>query len=162
VKNDIILAKPEYFAYNLRTQYSYWHSSFDYFCIKEIIHQICPEYDESFFHIFERNNKMSLYCMFVARYDLFDNYFKWLFPLLFEAERRIDVSKYPKYQKRVLAFLAERLLNVYVYHHKLRIDYRPIYFIHNSTYEYEHTVKKNKVYYQSIYSVWNNNVMGKI
>ncbi|MDR2020574.1 MAG: DUF4422 domain-containing protein [Treponema sp.] len=130
-KNDIILIKPEYFAYDIRTQYSYCHNSFDYLCIKEIVHEICPEYEKSFLYFFERNAKISLYCMFVAKYDLFDNYFKWLFPLLFEAERRIDVSKYPKYQKRVLAFLAERLLNVYVYHHKLRIDYRPIFFIHD-------------------------------
>jgi hypothetical protein len=52
-----------------------------------------------------------------------------LFPLLFEAEKRIDVSEYNIYQKRVLAFLAERLLNVYVYHHKLKIIYESVYFI---------------------------------
>jgi hypothetical protein len=141
VKNDIILAEPEYFQYDLRTQYSYWHNSFDYLCIKEIVHEICPEYDESFLYIFEKNTKISLYCIFVAKYDLFDDYFKWLFALLFEAERRIDISKYPKYQKRVLAFLAERLLNVFVYHHKLRIDYRPIYFIHAPDDKYEESAK---------------------
>jgi hypothetical protein len=136
-KNDIILVKPEYFPYNLRIQYSTIHNNFDYLCIKEIVHEICPEYDESFLYIFEKNIKISLYCMFVVKYDLFDNYFKWLFPLLFEAERRIDTSKYSKYQKRVLAFLAERLLNVFVYHHKLRIDYRPIYFIHSPDDKYK-------------------------
>jgi hypothetical protein len=129
-KHDIILAKPEYFPYSLRVDFSFWHNSFDYICLEEIVHEMCPEYYESFVHVWERNSKMSLYCMFVAKYDLFDKYFNWLFPLLFEAERRIDVSKYPKYQKRVLAFLAERMLNVFVYHHKLRIDYKPIYFIH--------------------------------
>jgi hypothetical protein len=36
---------------------------------------------------------------------------------------------YDSYQKRVLAFLAERLLNIYVYHHKLKIEYEPVYFI---------------------------------
>jgi hypothetical protein len=51
--------------------------------------------------------------------------------LLFEAEKRIDVSHYDSYQKRVLAFLAERLLGVYVYHHKLKAVYYPIYFITN-------------------------------
>ena len=72
---------------------------------------------------------MSLYCMFIAKYEFFDKYFEWLFPLLFEAEKRIDISGYDAQQKRVLAFLAERLLNIYVYHHKLKAVYEPIYFI---------------------------------
>jgi hypothetical protein len=72
---------------------------------------------------------MSLYCIFIARYELFNKYFEWLFPLLFEAEKRIDVSSYDDYQKRVMAFLAERLLNVYIYHNKLMVMYEPIYFI---------------------------------
>jgi hypothetical protein len=140
--NDIILAKQGIFGYDLRTHYSYYHNSFDYLCMKEIVHEICPEYDESFLHIFERNDKMSSYCMFVAKYDFFVNYFEWLFPLLFEAEQRIDVSKYSKYQKRVLAFLAERLLNVYVYHNKLRINHRPIYFVCNNNYPGGNPLKK--------------------
>lgn len=130
-KHDIILPKQIEFECDLRTQYSYWHNSFDYHCIKQIIHELSPEYDNSFNYIFEENNKMSLYCMFVSRYTVFDEYFKWLFPILFEAERRIDVSNYDSYQKRVFAFLAERLINVYVYHNKLNISYKPIYFITN-------------------------------
>jgi hypothetical protein len=126
---DIILSKPRYFSCNVREQYSYWHYKSDYECLKHLVYEIYPNYRKSFDYIFEESNNISLYCMFAARYKLFDEYFKWLFPLLFEMEKRIDTAKYPKSQKRVLAFLAERLLNVYVYHHKLRVDYRPIYFI---------------------------------
>jgi hypothetical protein len=150
--HDIILAKQTKLANNLsnlRIHYSYFHNSFDYLTMKDIIHEISPEYDESFYDIFERNNRISLYCMFVAKYDLFNDYFNWLFPLLFEAERRIDVSHYTQYQKRVLAFLAERLLNVYVYHNNLKVAYRPIYFI-----DKENTLKKRivKAFKESIKS----------
>jgi hypothetical protein len=48
---------------------------------------------------------------------------------LFEAEKRIDTSQYNVYQKRVLAFLAERLLNVYVRHHNLKVVYEPVFYI---------------------------------
>jgi hypothetical protein len=126
---DIILVKPAIFGCDLITQYSKWHYISDYYCIKDIVHEIYPEYDESFSNFFESNNTMSLYCIFVARYELFNDYFEWLFPLLFEAEKRIDVSGYNSEQKRVLAFLAERLLNIYVYHNKLKVQYEPIYFI---------------------------------
>ena len=127
--NDIILVKQASFGCNLKQQYSRWHYDKDLTCIKNIIHELCPEYDISFSHFFENNNKISLYCMFIAKYNFFHKYFEWLFPILFEAEKRIDVSKYDTQQKRVLAFLAERLLNVYVEYHNLKVIYEPIYFI---------------------------------
>jgi 6-pyruvoyl-tetrahydropterin synthase len=127
--NDIILARPASFEVNLQTQYAINHHISDFYCMKDIIHEICPEYDNSFLHFFENNNTLSLYCMFIARYELFQQYFEWLFPLLFEAERRLDFSKHNAYQKRVIAFLAERLLNIYVRHHKLKVLYQPIFFL---------------------------------
>jgi len=126
---DIILSKPVYFSCSVKSQYSYCHGESDYLCLKNIVHDICPEYDGSFDAVFENNNGISLYCMFVSRYELFHDYFAWLFPILFEAEKRIIVSGYNAYQKRVLAFLAERLLNVYALHHNLKTAYEPIYFI---------------------------------
>ena len=126
---DIILTKPAYFGYAVKNQYSYYHKESDYLCLKNIIHNICPEYDNSFKSVFENNNGISLYCIFVSKYELFDNYFSWLFPILFEAEKRIDVSEYDPSEKRVIAFLAERLFNVYVFHHNLKTAYEPIYFI---------------------------------
>jgi hypothetical protein len=129
IGHDIILVKPALFGCNLKTQYANFHCISDYHSMKEIIHEIYPEYDESFLHFFENNNTMSLYCMFITRYELFNRYFEWLFPLLFEAEKRIGFSKYNSHQKRILAFLAEHLLNVYVCHNKLKVIYEPIYFI---------------------------------
>ncbi|MDR0305502.1 MAG: DUF4422 domain-containing protein [Chitinispirillales bacterium] len=126
---DIILSKPSFFSCSVKKQFSHWHNESDYLCLKDIIHDICPQYDDSFKLVFENNNGISLYCMFVSRYELFNDYFSWLFAILFEAEKRINVSEYNTYNKRVLAFLAERLLNVYVLHHNLKAAYEPIYFI---------------------------------
>ena len=36
-------------------------------------------------------------------------------------EKKIDVSSYDNYQKRVIGFLAERLVKVYVVHNHLRV-----------------------------------------
>jgi hypothetical protein len=127
--NDIILVKPAMYGCDLKTQYAQFHNIEDYYKLKEIVHDLHPEYDETFINFFENNNTMSLYCMFITRYEIFNKYFEWLFPLLSEIEKRIDVSKYDTYQKRVLAFCAERLLNIYVLHNKLKIVYEPIYCI---------------------------------
>ena len=38
---------------------------------------------------------------------------QWWFGILFEFEQQVDLKTYEGYQKRVLGFLAERLLNVW-------------------------------------------------
>jgi len=140
-KNDIILVKPAIFGISIKDFFEHYHNASDYRILKEIVHKIYPEYDESFNYYFENNNKLSLYCLFIAKYDLFNKYFEWLFPILFEAEKLIDVSNYNSYHKRSIAFLAERLLSLYVYHNKLKACYEPIYYIKKKP------AKRNIIYY---------------
>jgi hypothetical protein len=142
--NDIILVKQGAFGFDVQTQWLSCHHFNDLITMKNIIHEMCPEYDEAFLHFFEGNSKISLYCMFISRYDFFDRYFEWLFPLLFEAEKRINISGYDPWQKRVLAFLAERLLNVYVIHNQLKIKYEAVYFIEGER-NIEPQVKKKAI-----------------
>ena len=52
--------------------------------------------------------------MFVFRRSLFERYARWLFDILFEAEKRLDLSAYDLEGTRVLAHIAERLLGVFV------------------------------------------------
>ena len=52
--------------------------------------------------------------MFIMRRDLLDQYCSWLFDVLFELERRLDISSYSEYEKRVFGFVAERLLDVWI------------------------------------------------
>ena len=53
--------------------------------------------------------------MWITRKDIFDRYCEWLFDILFEVEKRIDLSGYNDYQKRVMGFLAERLFRVWLF-----------------------------------------------
>lgn len=71
-------------------------------------------------------------CMFITKWNLFDDLCSWMFPMLFEIEHRLDLSKYDVYQQRMIAFLYERLLNVYLLSKNLRIKEYPFYFIDES------------------------------
>ena len=53
---------------------------------------------------------------------LFDEYAKWIFPILFELEKNVNIENYSKYNKRIYGFLSERMFNVWIERHKeLRI-----------------------------------------
>jgi hypothetical protein len=135
-KYQMILAHRVSYPYNLKIDYSVHHYSDDYRTLKQIVHDLYPEYDDYFLFIFEHNNKLSHYNIFISPYSVFTEYCEWLFKILFEAERRINISNYRTSQKRIFGYLAERLLNVYVYHKKIKVLYKPIYWINDNKNRY--------------------------
>ena len=48
--------------------------------------------------------KLHIFNMFVMRKEKFDEYSQWLFAILFELEKRIDISNYNQYEARVFGF----------------------------------------------------------
>ena len=55
-----------------------------------------------------------MFNMFVMRKDYFDEYCDWLFTILFELEKRIDISNYTTMEARVFGFISELLLDVWL------------------------------------------------
>lgn len=54
------------------------------------------------------------YNMFIMKKNVFENYSEWLFHILEVSELNIDFSKYNQQETRTLAFMAERLLSIYL------------------------------------------------
>lgn len=83
----------------------------------DIVCEMQPEYKQD--AIAFLNGHQSCFCnMFIMRKTIFQDYCAWLFPLLEEFERRTDMSLYSKEALRTPGHLAERLLNIYLLHHK--------------------------------------------
>lgn len=79
-----------------------------------------PDYVNDFDEVME-GKTVYFFNMLVTKKELYDNYCEWLFDILFDVEKQIDLSKYNLYQKRVFGFLGERLLNIWVRHNQLEI-----------------------------------------
>lgn len=80
--------------------------------MREIVFEKFPEYIFEF-DKFISQNKISPCNMFIAKKDIFDEYSKWLFEILFEVEKKIEIST-DTYKARVFGFMGEYLLNVYL------------------------------------------------
>ncbi len=112
-RGDIILPKRRnYWIESVRSHYAHAHFAKDLALLDEVMRRLHPEYFQTYEAVMG-GTKLYLYNMFMMRVELFDAYCSWLFPMLFELERHIDISDYDPYQRRVFGFLAERLFNVW-------------------------------------------------
>lgn len=125
---DIIVPKKYKLGGTVKKQYSQIHNIEDLMKCGEIIKNKNPEYSEAFDKVLKKR-KIYTYNMFISRKEVFDDYYKWLFDILFEAEKIIDISNYDNYNKRVYGFLSERLFNVWIEKNKdnLKIKEMPVY-----------------------------------
>ncbi|MEN2435670.1 DUF4422 domain-containing protein [Weeksellaceae bacterium A-14] len=130
-KYDIIVPKANVYPYNLRINYSSEHLSTDFFVLYDVIKDLYPEYCASYEYIMEQNNNLFPYNMFVTNYSIFENYCQWLFDILFEVEKRIDISNYSLTQSRIFGYMSERLLNVYIYKNNFKVKTLPVILFDN-------------------------------
>lgn len=112
--HDIILPrKRNYFIETNYSQYAHAHHAVDLDETRRILSERHPSYVDSF-DAAMKSTKGHRFNMFVMKRPFFDAYCEWLFDVLFELERRLDISAYSAYDARVFGFVAERLLDVWL------------------------------------------------
>lgn len=62
--------------------------------------------------------------MFIMKREVYHAYCQWLFNILFEAEKRIDMTWYSVEEYRVMGYLAERLCGIYLTYLKRQKEIR--------------------------------------
>lgn len=127
-KYDAILPKPRLLKYTIKTHYSRYHDINDLNLLESIIAEKHPDFLEAF-HAVLMSKKIYANNMFILKEEQFQEFMGWLFDILFEFENRINLSDYKGYQKRILGFIAERLLNIWFKKKQLNcIELPVIYF----------------------------------
>lgn len=145
-KNIGVMAKKKIYPYSLAVDYSVSHVSDDLRVLGDIIKTHHNDYYPAFVKYFYCNNKLSHFNMFIWKYDDFVKYCEWLFDILFEAERRIDISNYSSVQTRIWGYMAERLLNVYVEKNAMKMKFLPVN-VYNDTKESNFKYWANRLRY---------------
>lgn len=131
-KYDFVISKKWHFEGLTVKEQFLQHHPFpeDLLLLRSILQEVHPDsvpiYDD-----FLNGSDTYTCCLFVTTWKKFDKLCNWMFPVLFELERRLDFSKYDSYQQRMAAFLYERLLNVYLTYEKYTLKEYPFYFINN-------------------------------
>lgn len=116
---DIIV--PEYFdvreagAHSLEEHYSHskFHHAADLEALGGVLRSRYPQ-DYKYFENVIRGAFLLPANMFIMKWQHFEKYSAWLFPLLSDLDEILDLSTYSKQERRVIGYLSERLLTVYM------------------------------------------------
>lgn len=149
---DIILPKPWYMSISVRDRYIHSHITEEFYILVRTILMLFPEYKESITKYWYDDNRWISYNMFFTKYNIFNEYCNWLFSILSEVEKRVQIVDYV-FQRRIFGFMSEIMLPLYCFHNKLKIKYTPVAMIGNEkektsiTKKYIQDIKSNFLFY---------------
>ena len=143
----IVVPKRNNYDCSIYLDYCKCHISDDLRVLDDVIHETQNnQFRYAYNRVMHTKHKLIHYNMFLMRWKDYDEYCNWLFPILFEVEKRTDITHYNAVQKRIYGYMAERLFNVWLFAKKKRLIYKPIMMYDDKSYNppltFEH-IKRN-------------------
>ena len=134
---DVIV--PEKFFCNKYINYSYYFMSEKFNHQKDIdltiniVEQLYPEYVTAL-NAYMSSRYAYFLNMFIMKKEMFFDYSNWLFSILEELEKQIDMSDYDIEERRVIGRIAEILFGIYItkYKDNIKIKHLPLVYIPDS------------------------------
>ena len=121
---DVTLPKKRnYYIENLYSHYEHTMYIEPLDETRKIIEEKYPEYLEEFDKLHKRTSA-HMFNMFIMKKEILNDYCTWLFDILFELEKRIDVKQYDAFHARFFGRVSELLLDVWI--NKNNINYKEV------------------------------------
>ncbi len=130
-ENDVIVYKKKKLGRSVYNNFRVYVSKEDLDISCKVFEKVHPDYKETFYQILN-GKEMYSYSIFVSSKEWFDNYSSWLFSYLFELEE--EIYKFNQFEhKRVLGYIAEILLMVYIKHNNFKVKEYYLRFIESNS-----------------------------
>lgn len=121
---DVILPKKRnYIIENLYSHYKHTMHIEPLDETRKIIEEKYPEYLKEFDKLHKRRTA-HMFNMFIMKKEILNDYCNWLFDILFELEKIVDVKQYDKFHARLYGRISELLLDVWI--NKNNINYKEV------------------------------------
>ncbi|MBD5132454.1 MAG: DUF4422 domain-containing protein [Clostridiales bacterium] len=92
----------------------------DTYILLDTLLDLYPEMKSSVIDYFCNSNKYTVFNMLIAHREVYNEYCRFLFPLLEKVESRVKPSGYTR-QKRNIGYMGEALLGLWMSHNKLSV-----------------------------------------
>ena len=128
-KADVIVpSKRKYYIESLYSHYDHTMHIQPLDKTGEIIREKYPEYYEQF-ELLKKRTSAHMFNMFVMKKEQFDSYCEWLFDILFELEKKVDVSEYDAFHARFYGRVSELLLDIWLNTNKVKTCEYPFVYM---------------------------------
>lgn len=119
---DAIYLHYKTLPYSGATELSHLLTMEEFLIMEDSILDLYPEYKNSIYEYFHKKNVFSQNNMFIMRWNDFDKYCQFLFPLFEHIESRTGRYPYARLRRNI-AYIAEGLQGLYAYHNNLKIKF---------------------------------------
>ncbi len=121
---DIIVpSKRKYYIETLYSHYSNTHYSEHLDMVRNIIETMSPQYLKAYDETMKQKSGY-MFNMYIMKKALSDEYCNWLFPILFELEKKIGNPELSTFQNRLYGRVSELLFNVWLKQNQEEKNYR--------------------------------------
>ena len=124
----ILPTQRHYWVETNYTQYVHAHHEIDLLVTRRILEERYPAYLPAWESVMHRTSGHR-FNLFVMKRALLHAYCEWLFDILFELEKRLDISDYDALDTRVFGLVSERLLDVWVETNQISYVEMPVVFL---------------------------------
>ena len=127
----IVPSKRNYYIETLYSHYANTLHAEHLDVTREIIAEKCGEFLGSFDKVMKQRSGY-MFNMFIMSKELTNSYCSWLFPILFELEKRLPADKYSAFHARFYGRVSELLFNVWLmqYNKKTPIKIKELPFVY--------------------------------
>ena len=109
----IVAKKRNYYIESIESHYKHTHIAEDFDLLRDVIRKISPKYLDAFEKV-AGSTSAHLFNTFIMRKDYLNSYCSFIFPILFEVEKRVDFSNRSEFESRTCGYLAEFLLDTWI------------------------------------------------
>lgn len=123
-KNGLLIVpkKRKYYIESLYSHYSHTLDGSHLDMCRQILEEKMPEYLDDF-DLVMKQTWGYMWNMMIASRPVYDKYMSWLFTILEELEKRIDLKGLSSFEQRLFGRVSEILFNVWI-HHETRMNSR--------------------------------------
>lgn len=130
-KYDVILPQKRF--YYIETNRSHFEHlpysiSSDLTCLQQVIAEVSPEYSKALDNMLQRHSA-HMFNMFIMKREIFCKYCEWVFSILGELDKRIDMSNRIPIQARY--YVSEFLMDTWIETNKIKYGELKVLFIEN-------------------------------
>lgn len=124
----VVPKKRKYYIETLYSHYAHTHDANHLDVTRQIISELRPDYIEAFDQVMKQRSGY-MFNMFIMSKENVAAYCEWLFPIIDELYRRLDVTDYSAFDARLFGRISERLFNVWLAKQDLRVKEIPFIYM---------------------------------